>query len=422
MRKFYDEFFKDLSTLIFFLYLGLAYFDLVDKWVPTILLLDGVLAAISAVYLFIWFYMNRKLKWDFASICFAVFALSMIISSIVGKTNMTRLAVMAFQIVQILTVSVALYSISDRLGPVMWWAGLFAVVFISFGAGLSLLEFDKTISWLRLEFLGTGTNSAGANFGIALLLCLMLLRRKNGIWVNLCLIALAIFLLYAQTLTKSRTAQLSTVLGFVVWGLSVLVRGKKISFKSIALCFIILAIGFVVLYAFMTSDRVQGKTYANLDELTGKRISIWKESMAAMGNKEFFFGFGGNTERMMEVCEEAGASKHTLSFVSWHFLHNIYVQIYVDYGIFALVSFVLGSIYLFFRGFVGVLSSEKNTIERRLLPVALSLASFLTAQNMMESLSLYIGGAEQMVFVTSLALLYVLTNKKDKDVCPLADS
>lgn len=420
MRKWYDEFWKDLSTLVFFIYLGLAYFDLVDKWVPKILIIDGVLAGLSVIYLCIYMYVNGKPRFDIANVLCMAFALTMAFSSFVGKTNMTRLAVLAFQVVQIFTVSVALYSISDRLGPVMWWAGLFAVVFIAFGAGLSLLDFDKTNPRLRLEFLGTGTNSAGANFGIATLIALMLIRRKNGFWINLCLIAVVPFLFYAQTLTQSRTAQLATVLGFVVWAIAVLVRGRKIGIKSIILCILILAIGLIFLFAFLSSDRVQGKTYESLDELTGRRITMWKEAIGAMGPKEFFFGFGGNTDRMMAVAEESGASKHTLSFLSWHFLHNIYVQIFVDYGIFSLLTFVLLTTYLFLKGLYGVLHAEKGSIESILLPASLSMISFLTAQNMMESLTLYIGGAEQMVFVTSFALIFALGKKKE--VCPKSNS
>lgn len=415
MRKFYDRYWKALSALIFYTYLVLAYFDLVDKWVPKILILDGVLAGISVIYLLIWLYFNRKPKLDAGVILCIIFTLSMVISSIIGPTNINRLAVLAFQIVQIFTVALALYSLYDEICPILWWGGLFAVVFIAIGVKFSLTDFDPTHPWQRLEFLGTGTNSSGANFGIVTLIALMMIRRKHNILINLFLLSFVPYLFHAQTLTKSRTAQLATVLGFVVWAFAVFFKEKKLSIKTILICTIILLIGLVFLFAFLTSDRVQGKTYESFDEMTGHRVRIWKESIAAMGTREFLFGFGGNTERMTAVIEESGASSPTVEFASWHFLHNIYVQIFVDYGIIALASFILLTSYLFIKGLIGLYAAKKNSRESYLLPPALALIAFLTAQNMMESLSLFIGGSEQMVFVTSFAIIYSLTKNGEKE-------
>ena len=414
MRRWYDEYWKDISTLVYWAYLVLAYFDLVDAWVPKILIIDGVLAALSAVYLLVWYKMNGKPSAiDFPSRCFLIFILSMAFSALLGGTNLNRLAVLAFQIMQILTIAVALYSIRDALGVNMFLSALFAVVFLAFGAGLSIRDFDFERSWYRLEFLGTGTNSAGANFGIATIICLMLLRKKNGPYLNMLLLCLVPFFFYAQGLTKSRTAQLATALGFAVWGAVVLLRFNKSKLRTLLLFVMIILFSLLFLFAFLSSDRVKGRSFESWDELTGNRISIWKDSLRPMGMQEFFFGYGGNTERLMAEAEASGARSGSLSFMSWHFLHNLYLQIFVDYGIIALLSFLSGSLCLCLKAMRMLSSGKISATDRKLLVASLSLQAFLAAQNMMESLSLFIGGSEQMVMVTTLALMYVITKKPD---------
>ena len=403
------------AKFIIVAYVLLGFFEKIHAIVDTILILDGLLTFFGMIFVFIWFFDKRRFPCNKGSICLLIFTFFILFSSLVGRSSMARFSVSGFAIVETWALILAIVEVKRDIHDIFLYLSLFAVLFAFVYSIFSLIEGIEN-SEVRVSGLSDQSNSLGVMASISIILCMVNIRKWRKIaativW-NVIDVSLIPFFLFTLWKSDSRTSMLAIVLAslFIVITSLVFLRKQSAAFWAFipSLLVVIAALVFLI-------TGVRSLESYTLDTFSTGRTIIWRETFESMGAKEHLFGFSGNDERMMEALLENGASPVTLSMQGErHLAHNMFLGIFFEYGIVAAAAFIFGWIWIMKKG-IGYLGKKKKWGLREVF-ASLSLLSFFIIHSIAESSIYFIGGAEQLLFVFSIAALYAVTVAKRHSV------
>lgn len=403
------------AKFIIVAYVLLGFFEKIHALVDTILFLDGLLTFFGMIFVFIWFFDKRRFPCNKGSICLLIFTFFILFSSLVGRSSMARFSVSGFAIVETWALILAIVEVKRDIHDIFLYLSLFAVLFAFVYSIFSLIEGIEN-SEVRVSGLSDQSNSLGVMASISIILCMVNIRKWRKIaativW-NVIDVSLIPFFLFTLWKSDSRTSMLAIVLAslFIVITSLVFLRKQSSAFWALIPSLVVVVAALVFLITGVRSL----KSYT-LDTFSSGRTIIWRETFDSMGLKEYLLGFSGNDKDLMEKLVENGASSVTLSMQGEkHLAHNMFLGIFFEYGVFAAVTFIFGWIWTMKKG-IGYLSKKKKWGSREVF-ASLSLLSFFLIHSIAESSIYFIGGAEQLLFIFSIAVLYAVTVAKRKSV------
>jgi len=127
---------------------------------------------------------------------------------------------------------------------------------------------------------------------------------------------------------------------------------------------------------------------------------------------DYLFGFGGNSSEMKKLLLERGASLGLMETITEkHLMHNIFLQFLVEYGAVAALSFIVSYVTIIVVSF-SALRKEKDKERKRIVLLSAVLLVFFFVHSLAESSIFFIGGAEQILFILSFAVIYSYYRKK----------
>ena len=403
------------AKFIIVAYVLLGFFEKIHALVDTILFLDGLLTFFGMIFVFIWFFDKRRFPCNKGSICLLIFTFFILFSSLVGRSSMARFSVSGFAIVETWALILAIVEVKRDIHDIFLYLSLFAVLFAFVYSIFSLIEGIEN-SEVRVSGLSDQSNSLGVMASISITLCMVNIRKWRKItativW-NVIDVSLIPFFLFTLWKSDSRTSMLAIVLAslFIVITSLVFLRKQSSAFWALIPSLVVVVAALVFLITGVRSL----KSYT-LDTFSSGRTIIWRETFDSMGLKEYLLGFSGNDKDLMEKLVENGASSVTLSMQGEkHLAHNMFLGIFFEYGVFAAITFIFGWIWTMKKG-IGYLSKKKKWGSREVF-ASLSLLSFFLIHSIAESSIYFIGGAEQLLFIFSIAVLYAVTVAKRKSV------
>ena len=403
------------AKFIIVAYVLLGFFEKIHALVDTILFLDGLLTFFGMIFVFIWFFDKRRFPCNKGRICLLIFTFFILFSSLVGRSSMARFSVSGFAIVETWALILAIVEVKRDIHDIFLYLSLFAVLFAFVYSIFSLIEGIEN-SEVRVSGLSDQSNSLGVMASISIILCMVNIRKWRKIaativW-NVIDVSLIPFFLFTLWKSDSRTSMLAIVLAslFIVITSLVFLRKQSSAFWALIPSLVVVVAALVFLITGVRSL----KSYT-LDTFSSGRTIIWRETFDSMGLKEYLLGFSGNDKDLMEKLVENGASSVTLSMQGEkHLAHNMFLGIFFEYGVFAAITFIFGWIWTMKKG-IGYLSKKKKWGSREVF-ASLSLLSFFLIHSIAESSIYFIGGAEQLLFIFSIAVLYAVTVAKRKSV------
>ena len=403
------------AKFIIVAYVLLGFFEKIHALVDTILFLDGLLTFFGMIFVFIWFFDKRRFPCNKGSVSLLIFTFFILFSSLVGRSSMARFSVSGFAIVETWALILAIVEVKRDIHDIFLYLSLFAVLFAFVYSIFSLIEGIEN-SEVRVSGLSDQSNSLGVMASISIILCMVNIRKWRKIaativW-NVIDVSLIPFFLFTLWKSDSRTSMLAIVLAslFIVITSLVFLRKQSSAFWALIPSLVVVVAALVFLITGVRSH----KSYT-LDTFSSGRTIIWRETFDSMGLKEYLLGFSGNDKDLMEKLVENGASSVTLSMQGEkHLAHNMFLGIFFEYGVFAAITFIFGWIWTMKKG-IGYLSKKKKWGSREVF-ASLSLLSFFLIHSIAESSIYFIGGAEQLLFIFSIAVLYAVTVAKRKSV------
>ena len=403
------------AKFIIVAYVLLGFFEKIHAIVDTILILDGLLTFFGMIFVFIWFFDKRRFPCNKGSVSLLIFTFFILFSSLVGRSSMARFSVSGFAIVETWALILAIVEVKRDIHDIFLYLSLFAVLFAFVYSIFSLIEGIEN-SEVRVSGLSDQSNSLGVMASISIILCMVNIRKWRKIaativW-NVIDVSLIPFFLFTLWKSDSRTSMLAIVLAslFIVITSLVFLRKQSSAFWALIPSLVVVVAALVFLITGVRSL----KSYT-LDTFSSGRTIIWRETFDSMGLKEYLLGFSGNDKDLMEKLVENGASSVTLSMQGEkHLAHNMFLGIFFEYGVFAAITFIFGWIWTMKKG-IGYLSKKKKWGSREVF-ASLSLLSFFLIHSIAESSIYFIGGAEQLLFIFSIAVLYAVTVAKRKSV------
>ena len=403
------------AKFIIVAYVLLGFFEKIHALVDTILFLDGLLTFFGMIFVFIWFFDKRRFPCNEGSVSLLIFTFFILFSSLVGRSSMARFSVSGFAIVETWALILAIVEVKRDIHDIFLYLSLFAVLFAFVYSIFSLIEGIEN-SEVRVSGLSDQSNSLGVMASISIILCMVNIRKWRKIaativW-NVIDVSLIPFFLFTLWKSDSRTSMLAIVLAslFIVITSLVFLRKQSSAFWALIPSLVVVVAALVFLITGVRSL----KSYT-LDTFSSGRTIIWRETFDSMGLKEYLLGFSGNDKDLMEKLVENGASSVTLSMQGEkHLAHNMFLGIFFEYGVFAAITFIFGWIWTMKKG-IGYLSKKKKWGSREVF-ASLSLLSFFLIHSIAESSIYFIGGAEQLLFIFSIAVLYAVTVAKRKSV------
>ena len=403
------------AKFIIVAYVLLGFFEKIHAIVDTILILDGLLTFFGMIFVFIWFFDKRRFPCNEGSVSLLIFTFFILFSSLVGGSSMARFSVSGFAIVETWALILAIVEVKRDIHDIFLYLSLFAVLFAFVYSIFSLIEGIEN-SEVRVSGLSDQSNSLGVMASISIILCMVNIRKWRKIaativW-NVIDVSLIPFFLFTLWKSDSRTSMLAIVLAslFIVITSLVFLRKQSSAFWALIPSLVVVVAALVFLITGVRSL----KSYT-LDTFSSGRTIIWRETFDSMGLKEYLLGFSGNDKDLMEKLVENGASSVTLSMQGEkHLAHNMFLGIFFEYGVFAAITFIFGWIWTMKKG-IGYLSKKKKWGSREVF-ASLSLLSFFLIHSIAESSIYFIGGAEQLLFIFSIAVLYAVTVAKRKSV------
>ena len=403
------------AKFIIVAYVLLGFFEKIHALVDTILFLDGLLTFFGMIFVFIWFFDKRRFPCNKGSVSLLIFTFFILFSSLVGRSSMARFSVSGFAIVETWALILAIVEVKRDIHDMFLYLSLFAVLFAFVYSIFSLIEGIEN-SEVRVSGLSDQSNSLGVMASISLILCMVNIRKWRKIaativW-NVIDVSLIPFFLFTLWKSDSRTSMLAIVLAslFIVITSLVFLRKQSSAFWAFMPSLVVVVAALVFLITGVRSL----KSYT-LDTFSSGRTIIWRETFDSMGLKEYLLGFSGNDKDLMEKLVENGASSVTISMQGEkHLAHNMFLGIFFEYGVFAAITFIFGWIWTMKKG-IGYLSKKKKWGSREVF-ASLSLLSFFLIHSIAESSIYFIGGAEQLLFIFSIAVLYAVTVAKRKSV------
>ena len=403
------------AKFIIVAYVLLGFNKKIHALVDTILFLDGLLTFFGMIFVFIWFFDKRRFPCNKGSVSLLIFTFFILFSSLVGRSSMARFSVSGFAIVETWALILAIVEVKRDIHDIFLYLSLFAVLFAFVYSIFSLIEGIEN-SEVRVSGLSDQSNSLGVMASISIILCMVNIRKWRKIaativW-NVIDVSLIPFFLFTLWKSDSRTSMLAIVLAslFIVITSLVFLRKQGSAFWALIPSLVVVVAALVFLITGVRSL----KSYT-LDTFSSGRTIIWRETFDSMGLKEYLLGFSGNDKDLMEKLVENGASSVTLSMQGEkHLAHNMFLGIFFEYGVFAAITFIFGWIWTMKKG-IGYLSKKKKWGSREVF-ASLSLLSFFLIHSIAESSIYFIGGAEQLLFICSIAVLYAVTVAKRKSV------
>ena len=403
------------AKFIIVAYVLLGFFEKIHALVDTILFLDGLLTFFGMIFVFIWFFDKRRFPCNKGCVSLLIFTFFILFSSLVGRSSMARFSVSGFAIVETWALILAIVEVKRDIHDIFLYLSLFAVLFAFVYSIFSLIEGIEN-SEVRVSGLSDQSNSLGVMASISIILCMVNIRKWRKIaativW-NVIDVSLIPFFLFTLWKSDSRTSMLAIVLAslFIVITSLVFLRKQSSAFWALIPSLVVVVAALVFLITGVRSL----KSYT-LDTFSSGRTIIWRETFDSMGLKEYLLGFSGNDKDLMEKLVENGASSVTLSMQGEkHLAHNMFLGIFFEYGVFAAITFIFGWIWTMKKG-IGYLSKKKKWGSREVF-ASLSLLSFFLIHSIAESSIYFIGGAEQLLFIFSIAVLYAVTVAKRKSV------
>ena len=403
------------AKFIIVAYVLLGFFEKIHALVDTILFLDGLLTFFGMIFVFIWFFDKRRFPCNKGSVSLLIFTFFILFSSLVGRSSMARFSVSGFAIVETWALILAIVEVKRDIHDIFLYLSLFAVLFAFVYSIFSLIEGIEN-SEVRVSGLSDQSNSLGVMASISIILCMVNIRKWRKIaativW-NVIDVSLIPFFLFTLWKSDSRTSMLAIVLAslFIVITSLVFLRKQSSAFWALIPSLVVVVAALVFLITGVRSL----KSYT-LDTFSSGRTIIWRETFDSMGLKEYLLGFSGNDKDLMEKLVENGASSVTLSMQGEkHLAHNMFLGVFFEYGVFAAITFIFGWIWTMKKG-IGYLSKKKKWGSREVF-ASLSLLSFFLIHSIAESSIYFIGGAEQLLFIFSIAVLYAVTVAKRKSV------
>lgn len=403
------------AKFIIVAYVLLGFFEKIHAIVDTILILDGLLTFFGMIFVFIWFFDKRRFPCNEGSVSLLIFTFFILFSSLVGRSSMARFSVSGFAIVETWALFLAVVEVKRDIHSIFLYLSLFAVLFAFVYSIFSLVEGIEN-SEVRVNGLSEQANSLGVMAAISIVLCMVNIRKWGNIvativW-NVIDVSLIPFFLFTLWKSDSRTSILALVIASIFIVITALIFLRKQS--SAFWAFIPSLVVVIAALVFLITGVRSLKSYT-LDTFSSGRTIIWHETFESMGLKEHLMGFSGNDEKMMEKLVENGASSVTLSMQGErHLAHNMFLGVFFEYGVFAAATFIFGWIWIMKKG-IGYLSKKKKWGLREVF-ASLSLLSFFLIHSIAESSIYFIGGAEQLLFIFSIAVLYAVTVAKRHSV------
>ena len=375
----------------------LAYVDVIEVMVPYVLILDGVVAVCAFAFIIYYFYsVKPKTRLDVVNVSFLIFSLFTVISIIVKKGDLDRNVVAVFQIIQMFSSALAVYVLRDRVEDILLYMGYWVIAISLLILTLSYKIFQGAPN----NGITINANPFGMMLAIAVLFCFFIFSCTHSNILRFLVVVSGVYLLAGLYVTASRTAILCFLVG--VCAFIALILLSKLKRKSRFFVCLVLIVVFAILFISVIAPRIFVSKYSEASTIFTGREIIWKDSIEA-AKESMFLGYGGNTEKMMEVFEEVGTDGYT-GYACNHFLHNIYLQILIEYGIVVLLGFVVMIIALCLKSAIRFFKVEKG------YPIALSFSLMTTLIYLLEGITesnlLYFGGTEQFTFILVLSVLY----------------
>ena len=394
------------SELILFLFFIVGYLEKIHSLYSVVIILDAVLAFFSFFFIVFYSFIFKEFRLNFVSRSLLFLSFSIIISSMVRNSDNERLAVALFALLELWAVIISLIILKDRL------ASISKVIFISviiYSLIYSLVSVQMGLEENQLRYVGLSnqTNSLAVVASSSLLIALSLLKKRRNLVENISIngiSALSIpFFLYTISKTDSRTSLFTLLFALGFFFILSLLISKKRKTKIITGIIVFLS-SLVVIFLLISSSRsLKSDT---LSSLTSGRTTIWLETLKCMDITDYLIGFGGNSSEMERLLIERGMSESLASYLKEkHLMHSIYLQFLVEYGFVAFISFSVCYIYLLFASF-SVIRREENGEKREVVITSSVLLAFYFVHSFAESSIFFIGGAEQILFIFSFAVIY----------------
>ena len=399
------------AEIIIFLFALVGCLEKIHDLYYMVMVLDGTAAVISFFFVVLWFFRQRGMHRDGASSALAVLTLTVLVSSIVRSSDVPRLLVALYAIIESWALGIAVMILGRRTKAVAGgvWTGviIFAVLYSSLSLILGIEKGE-----VRFSGLSDQTNSLAVVAASAALICLSLIgRRKNiilSVVVNIALVLSTALYAYTLTKTDSRTSFFALVIALAFFlVLQFLFSSDRFSLL-LSVVIALLMIAAVVVFL-LSSSRSEGRL--TLSSLTSGRTTIWSETLSRMEAEDYLFGFGGNSSGMTALLEERGMDARLAEYLGEdHLMHNIYIQFLVEYGIVSAGAFIFLSVFLFVKGLAVM---RRRASARPLLITSLTLLLFFLVHSLAESSIYFIGGTEQFLFIFSSAVIYSLYRKEE---------
>ena len=392
------------AKIVITLYVVVGFFEKIHALLDTILVLDAIITVFAALYIGLWFYKYRRATMNVGTVSLFLMTFFILFSSMVGRTSLERLGVAVFALVETWALLLCMSELRKDIRKIFIVFSVFAIVFSFFYCLFGLLE-GVELNQTRVEGLSEQANSLGVMAGLSVLLCMLNIRTWDNLvfsvaW-NLILLLLMPFFVYAMFMADSRTSFFALVFAciFIFVTAMLFLRGRSKVFWSVVPAVFVIISALVFILASVRSQKA-----ITLESLTSGRTKIWSDTFSVMGLKEYVLGFSGNTENMIRMLKENGASGVAISQSEKHLAHNMYFGMLFEYGIIPAVSFMVFWISSMARG-LGSLASKRKWGAREVFS-ALSILAFFLIHEIGESSVYFIGGAEQLMFIISLSVLY----------------
>ena len=404
MRRKYSLGWTVSSECLLFAFAVVGYLEKIHDLYNLVMVLDAVLAVFSFFFVILWFFLNREYYRNPVSTSLTVMTLVILVSSVVGGSDSTRLMVAAFALLESWAVAVAVIVLKRQLQSILVPVYAFIIAFSVFYSIMSLvmgIESGET----RYNGLSNQTNSLAVVAASSLIISLSMMGRKKGIistvTANIALLLSSLLFAYTLKMTDSRTSYFALITALCFFLVFSLLHSRNRLSVILVSIVAVAAIGVTVFYLLSSSRSMRSETLASL---TSGRTTIWTETLSRMEAEEYLFGFGGNSEEMTLALEERGMSRTLAEYLGEkHLMHNIYIQFIVEYGVVSAVSFTFGVIFLFISSF-GTMRQERESV-CCVLPSSVLMIFFLIHATA-ESSIYFIGGSEQILFILSSAVVY----------------
>ena len=404
MRRKYSLGWTVSSECLLFAFAVVGYLEKIHDLYNLVMVLDAVLAVFSFFFVILWFFLQREYYSNPVSTSLTVMTLVILVSSVVGGSDSTRLMVAAFALLESWAVAVAVIVLKRQLQSILVPVYAFIIAFSVFYSIMSLvmgIESGET----RYNGLSNQTNSLAVVAASSLIISLSMMGRKKGIistvTANIALLLSSLLFAYTLKMTDSRTSYFALITALCFFLVFSLLHSRNRLSVILVSIVAVAAIGVTVVYLLSSSRSMRSETLASL---TSGRTTIWTETLSRMEAEEYLFGFGGNSAEMAEALEERGMSRTLAEYLGEkHLMHNIYIQFIVEYGVVSAVFFTFGVIFLFISSF-GTMRQERESV-CCVLPSSVLMIFFLIHATA-ESSIYFIGGSEQILFILSSAVVY----------------